>query len=357
MQTIPRIAFLAAACLCAAAAAVGQERGAGGKDSLIDPRLPHYVPEVTGLEGQLDFVGSDTMINLNNLWGEQFRKFNPDVTIQVEGKGSSTAPPALIEGTSDFGPMSRPMKSGEIDAFVERYGYEPTRVRACLDALAVFVHKDNPVAERGLTMDEVDAIFSKTRKLGYPEDITRWGQLGLTGEWADAPIHLFGRNSASGTYGFFKKHALLKGDFKDAVKEQPGSASVVQSVGSDPFAIGYSGIGYRTSSVRVVPLSEDGEDYYEADLENVVDGDYPLGRFLNLYVNLPPNGELDPMRREFLRLVFSREGQEQVLKAGYLPITADVAAEECARLGIPFEFADPEKEEGRWDPAGAKRSD
>ncbi|MFT7517492.1 MAG: phosphate transport system substrate-binding protein [Myxococcota bacterium] len=305
--------------------------------SLVDQRLPEFAAEAKNLSGSINAVGSDTMINLITLWGEKFKTYYPEVMIQVEGKGSSTAPPALIEGVSQLGPMSRQMKSKEMDAFVENFGYEPTLVRTCLDALAVFVNKDNPIVESGLTLEEVDAIFSKTRKRGYEQDIVNWSQLEVGGPWRNAPISLYGRNSASGTYGFFKKHALKKGDYRDSVKEQPGSASVVQSITSDKFAIGYSGIGYMTSGVKAVPLSIDGEAFFEASLDNVVTGDYPLGRFLNIYINVEPNSEMDDLRREFFRFVFSREGQEIVLKAGYLPITSEVAEMELGNLGIPYQ--------------------
>ncbi len=219
----------------------------------VDPALPSY-KAVSGVSGNLSSVGSDTLNNLMTLWAETFNKFYPNVKIQIEGKGSSTAPPALIEGTAQLGPMSRPMKGTEIDAFEKKFGYKPTAIRTAVDALAVFVNKDNPI--KCLTMEQVDAIFSKSRRRGYKEDIKTWGQLGLTGDWADRPISLFGRNSASGTYGFFKDHTLKNGDFKDEVKEQPGSASVVQGVTVDPYAIGYSGIGYTTAGVRAVPLAE-----------------------------------------------------------------------------------------------------
>ncbi|MBC8369058.1 MAG: phosphate ABC transporter substrate-binding protein [Planctomycetes bacterium] len=304
--------------------------------SLVDARLPEFTPNASQLSGSLYAVGSDTMINLITLWGEKFKTYYPEVSVQIEGKGSSTAPPALIEGVSQLGPMSRKMKSKEKDAFVENFGYEPTLVRTCLDALAVFVNKDNPIAESGLTLDQVDAIFSKTRKRGFENDIVKWSQLAVDGDWANAPISIYGRNSASGTYGFFKKHALMKGDYRDTVKEQPGSASVVQSITADRFAIGYSGIGYLTSGVKAVPLSVDGEEFFDANLGNVVEGDYPLGRFLNVYINFCPNTEMDDLRGEFFRFIFSKEGQEIVLKAGYLPITSDVAATELGNLGLPY---------------------
>jgi phosphate transport system substrate-binding protein len=298
----------------------------------VDAALPSYTA-VSGVSGNLKSIGSDTMNNLMALWAEGFNKFYPNVKIEIEGKGSATAPAALVAGTAHFGPMSRPMKDAELDAFEKKYGYKPAAVRTSFDALAVYVHKDNPIAS--LTMQQVDAIFSKTRRGGYPKDIRTWGDLGLEGEWKDKPISLYGRNSASGTYGYFKEHALFKGDYKDEVKEQPGSSSVVQGVASDKYAIGYSGIGYKTADVRAVPLAaKEGEPAFEADLENVYSGDYPLARFLLVYVNKKPGEKLDPLRAEFLRYALSKEGQEAVIKDGYLPIPETIAKEERLKLGL-----------------------
>jgi phosphate transport system substrate-binding protein len=298
----------------------------------VDPAIPAYTA-TSGVSGNLKSIGSDTMNNLMALWAEGFAKHYPNVKVEVEGKGSATAPPALVSGTAHFGPMSRPMKDAELDAFEKKFGYKPAAVRTSFDALAVYVHKDNPIAS--MTMQQVDAIFSKTRRGGYPKDIKTWGDLGLTGEWADQPISLYGRNSASGTYGYFKEHALFKGDYKDEVKEQPGSSSVVQGVASDKYAIGYSGIGYKTADVRAVPLAaKEGETAYEADMDNVYSGDYPLARFLLLYVNKKPGEKLDPLRGEFLRFVLSKEGQEVVIKDGYLPIPNTIVVEEKRKLGL-----------------------
>lgn len=296
----------------------------------VDERIQPY-QKVSGISGNASSIGSDTMNNLMALWLEGFRKYYPNVRIQIEGKGSSTAPPALIEGTAQFGPMSRAMKSSEKDKFEERFGYYPTPLRTSLDALAVFVSKDNPV--EGMTLSQVDAIFSKTRRGGLAADIATWDQVGLGGDWAGKRISLFGRNSASGTYGFFKGQALYKGDYKDEVKEQPGSASVVQGITEDKYSIGYSGIGYLTSGVRVVPLAaKEGMPYSDAKLANVLDGSYPLGRFLYLYINKTPNKALDPMVREFGKFIFSREGQEIVIKDGYMPVPFEVAQQELAKL-------------------------
>ena len=296
----------------------------------VDPALPAYKP-VSGVSGNLSSVGSDTLNNVMTLWAETFNKFYPSTRVQIEGKGSSTAPPALIAGTAQVGPMSREMKASEVDQFEKKYGYKPTAIRTSVDALAVFVNKDNPI--KCLTLSQVDAIFSKSRRQGYREDVTTWGQLGQTGEWASRPLSLYGRNSASGTYGFFKEHTLKNGDYKDSVKEQPGSAAVVQGVTVDRYAIGYSGIGYATAGVRAVPLAEkEGGKCVEAVADNAYAGTYPLARFLYVYVNKKPNEPLDPLTREFLRLVLAREGQEVVVKDGYFPIPATVAKEELSKV-------------------------
>jgi phosphate transport system substrate-binding protein len=296
----------------------------------VDPALPSY-KAVSGVSGNLSSVGSDTLNNLMTLWAETFNKFYPNVKIQIEGKGSSTAPPALIAGTAQLGPMSRSMKGTEIDAFEKKFGYKPSPIRTAVDALAVFVNKDNPI--KCLTMEQVDAIFSKSRRYGYKEDIKTWGQLGLTGDWAGRPISLFGRNSASGTYGFFKEHALKNGDYKDEVKEQPGSASVVQGVTVDRYALGYSGIGYTTAGVRAVPLAEKaGAACVEATADNAYAGKYPLSRFLFIYVNKAPGKPLDPLTREFVKLVLSKAGQEVVIKDGFFPIPNSVAKDGLGKI-------------------------
>lgn len=319
-----RLALLALAVMLAAPAP------ASARAIKVEAGIKPY-QKVSGVTGTLSSIGSDTLNNLMTLWAEGFKKSYPGVNIQVEGKGSSTAPPALIAGTAQLGPMSRLMKSEEIDAFEKKYGYKPTAVRVAVDGLAVFVNKDNPLDK--LTMPQIDAIFSKTRKGGGAADVTTWGQLGLTGSWAAKPISLFGRNSASGTYGYFKEHALYKGDYKNTVKEQPGSAAVVQGITADKYAMGYSGIGYKTSDVKSIALaaSEDGE-YFGDNPENVYAGTYPLARFLYVYVNRAPGRPLDPLVREFFEFVLSKEGQEIAVKDGYLPLLARHVADERKTL-------------------------
>lgn len=293
----------------------------------VDKDIPEYKP-TQGISGSVKSVGSDTLNNLMTSWAEEFKKFYPNVTIEIEGKGSSTAPPALIQGTAQLGPMSRPMKSSEIDDFKKQYGYAPTPVRTSVDALAVFVHKDNPI--KSMTMEQVRQVFSVEGK----ENMT-WGDLGVEGEWKDKPISLYGRNSASGTYGFFKEHALGKKDYRASVKEQPGSSAVVQGVATDKFAMGYSGIGYATADVRAVPLAADKSGKaFEANAENAYAGDYPLSRFLFVYVNVKPGEEPTPIVREFVRMIFSQQGQQVVVKDGYYPVVKRIADEDLKTANV-----------------------
>jgi phosphate transport system substrate-binding protein len=296
----------------------------------LDPGLKGYV-KVSGVSGNVNSIGSDTLNNLMTLWAEGFRKQYPNVKIQIEGKGSSTAPPALIEGTAQLGPMSRAMKNTEMDAFERKFRYKPTAFPVAIDALAVYVNKDNPIT--GLTMAQVDAIFSKSRRWGHNESVQFWKQAGVNGELGNSSISIYGRNSASGTYGFFKEHALKNGDFKDEVKEQPGSASVVQSVSEDEAGVGYSGIGYLTSNVRAVPLAEkDGTPFKEASQQNADDGSYPLWRHLYLYVNKAPDKPLDPIVGEFIKFIYSMEGQKVVIKDGFFPLKAETVEKELKKL-------------------------
>jgi phosphate transport system substrate-binding protein len=293
----------------------------------LDAGLRTY-QAVSGISGNLTSIGSDTLNNLMTYWAEGFAKFYPNVRIQIEGKGSSTAPPALISGTAQLGPMSRKMKAEEVDAFEKKYGYKPKLIAVALDSLAVYAHKDNPV--QSLTMQQLDAIFSSTKRRGGKE-VTKWGDLGLTGEWASKPVSLYGRNSASGTYGFFKELVLDKGDYKSSVKEQPGSASVVQGVEKDLGAIGYSGIGYKTSGVKALPIAFK-KGPVEPTQKNAETFQYPIARYLYIYINKDPIKGADPLVKEFIKFALSKQGQEITIKDGYFPINAKKEAEMMAEL-------------------------
>ncbi|RDE18539.1 phosphate ABC transporter substrate-binding protein PstS family protein [Motiliproteus coralliicola] len=316
-------------------AATGISAGAQASD-LLDPNLPMY-DKTSGVSGNLSSVGSDTLANLMTLWAEDFKRHYPNVNIQIQAAGSSTAPPALTEGTSNLGPMSRKMKDKELEAFEKKHGYKPTAIPVAIDALAVFVHKDNPI--KGMSIADVDAVFSSTRKCGAAADAKTWGDLGVTGNLGKQTVQLYGRNSVSGTYGYFKKKALCKGDFKSSVNEQPGSASVVQSVSTSLNGIGYSGIGYKTSSVRALPLSKKGDNYISATPEMAVTGKYPLSRFLYVYVNKAPNKALSPLDREFIKMVMSKSGQEIVVKDGYIPLPSKVVEKTLASIGVDMAMA------------------
>jgi phosphate transport system substrate-binding protein len=303
---------------------------AAAVQATVDPKIPEY-QATSGVSGNVNSIGSDTLNNLMTLWAEDFKKFYPNINIQIQGAGSSTAPPALTEGTSNFGPMSREMKSEEIQAFEAKFGYKPTAVPVAIDVLAVYVNKDNPI--KGLSLQQVDAIFSATRKCGGAKDIVRWGDVGLTGAWANRDFTIYSRNAVSGTYGYFKEVALCKGDFKANINEQPGSSAVVQGVTSSINGIGYSGIGYVTSGVRALPISKkDGQPFVSAEAAHALDGSYPLSRVLYLYVNKKPNYPLDKLQLEFLKMVLSKQGQQTVVKDGYIPLPAAMVEKALADL-------------------------
>jgi phosphate transport system substrate-binding protein len=316
-------------CLLAVLASLVMAATAFGVE--VDSAIKPYTT-VSGVSGNVKSVGSDTLNNLMTLWSEGFRSKYPGVKISIEGKGSSTAPPALIEGTAQFGPMSREMKSSEIQKFEKKFGYKPSVIRVAVDSLAVFVHKDNPI--KCLSLKQLDGIFSKTRKGGIAKDIKTWGDLGLTGAWAGKPISLYGRNSASGTYAYFKDVALFHGDCKDSVKEQPGSSAVVQGVASDKYAIGYSGVGYATADVKTVPLGKTEGKCFAAIAKNAYAGDYPLARFLYIYFNKKPGAPLDPLMTQFIKFVLSKDGQQIVIKDGFYPVSQGLVDEDFKHLGI-----------------------
>lgn len=290
-------------------------------DELSD--YPRYQRR-SGISGSVNSVGSDTLNNLMALWAESFRRRYPSVNFQVEGKGSSTAPPALTEGVAQIGPMSRLMTKDELDAFRRKMGFLPTPVPVALDALAIYVHHQNPLIS--ISLPELDAVFSATRRGGLSHRVATWTDLGVAGELGRYPISLYGRNSASGTYGFFKAAALFDGDFQARVKELPGSAAVVLSISQDPAGLGYAGIGYRSEGVRALHVAQDREFPPVAPVAHrVIRGDYPLGRALYVYIVKPPSENLPAVVEELIRFILSYEGQRIVVKSGYIPLPRDVA--------------------------------
>lgn len=317
-------------CFVVAAVGLGLSSAALAQQQ-VDPTLSKYAP-VSGVSGNLSSIGSDTLNNLMTYWAEGYRKAYPNVNIQIQGAGSGTAPPALIEGTAQFAPMSRPMKGTEIQTFEAKYGYPPLPIRGAIDALGVFVHKDNPIT--CLSLKEVDAIFSSTRAGGANVPIATWGGAGMKGEWAKRPIAKYGRNSASGTYGYFKDVALFGGDYSPDVREQPGSSTVIQGVASDINGIGYSGIGYGTADVKAIDIRGEDGVCYKPNAKDAAEGNYPLARFLYVYVNTNPNQKLEPLRGEFIKYVYSQEGQSDVIRAGFFPLVKSVADIDLKAFGL-----------------------
>lgn len=311
MKLVAQIAALLVALSAPSAMAVGTPT--------VDKDLKSY-SVANGISGNLNGVGSDTLNNIMTLWAENFRKKYPSVKIGIEGKGSSTAPPALTQGTAQLAPMSRTMKREEIAAFEAKYGYKPTEIKVALDAVGFFVNKDNPIQE--VTLKQLDSLFSSTFKRGGA-DINDWGDLGVD-SLKGKSISLYGRNSASGTNGFVKESALKKGDFKNSVKEQPGSSAVIQGIGSDVQGIGYSGIGYTTSNVKALAVADGSKKAALPTYDNCLNGSYPLSRFLVIYVNKKPGEALNPLTKEFIKFILSKEGQEIVVKDGYFPVPAKV---------------------------------
>lgn len=283
--------------------------------------VPSY-ERVPGVAGKISSVGSDTLANLMTFWSQEFKTLYPQVGFQIQASGSSTAPPALLEGTATIGPMSRELKPSEIRDFVREHGYPPTVLKVAMDAIAIFVDRRNPLS--GMSLDQVDAVFSETQFCGSNQKIERWQQLGLDEDGYRSPIRTFGRNSVSGTYGLFKIMALCDGDFKNTVNEQPGSASVVLSVASGTGAIGYAAYGYKTAGVRALPLGESLDNLIPLSIETVRNETYPFSRFLYLVINKKPGEPLPTLEREFLRYILSKEGQRQVVRDGYFPIREDV---------------------------------
>ncbi|MFB6326867.1 PstS family phosphate ABC transporter substrate-binding protein [Pantoea deleyi] len=283
------------------------------------------------LTGNLSSVGSDTLGYLMTLWSEDFSRQVPGVNVQVQASGSSTAPTALAAGAAQLGPMSRPMQADERQAFEARYGYPPLAVPVAMDALVVVVNQRNPLQQ--IAPRQLDAIFSVTRLCGARDVPLRWGDLGLTGaQWRSRPIQRYGRNSASGTWGFFKQQALCRGDFRSDVAEFPGSAAVVQAVAGNPRSIGYASFGFHLSGVKMLAVTSDQGQAIVPDADAIRSGRYPWARPLYLYVNKAPGKPLPPLVAAFLQQVLSVQGQRRVSEAGYLPLSESQIAQAQASL-------------------------
>lgn len=281
--------------------------------------LPDFNTGSATLTGRIASAGSDTMNTLMTLWAETLMRAHPGLEFDVQGQGSATALPALIAGTADFGAMSRPLSREEVAVFKAHFGHAPVRVPVAVDLLAIYVHVENPL--RQLTLPQIDAIFSDTRRGGLDEPIVTWGQLHAEGPWAELPIRCHGRNRASGTYEYLRTHALFGGRYRDSLRMAPSSSAVVAAIARDKTAIGFSGIGYRTEGVKALAIATDGNSPYiepSMDAEQAVN--YPLARFLYIVTAPAKDGNLNAQQREFLRLVLSEPGQSIVQEQGFVPV-------------------------------------
>lgn len=317
-----------------------------------DASLPHYVPHES-VSGVVKIRGSETMYPLLNRLVLEFQRRQPKMTLEVKGGGSTQAigeflqpPPEKIgnvilleERTNQLKLVatSRELFDAEIKEFVAKHGYEPTAVPIAVDAVALYVHKDNPLA--GLTLEQVDAMFSTTRNRGYKTSLVQWGQLGLPRGWDQADIHLYGRDRKSGTRAFFQEHCLAGGEFMSGLHEDPGAASVILDLSRDQLGIGYSGLGLQSSLVRVVPLAEsEGMPFVTPSSITVADQTYPLRRALYLYIDKSPKAALSRAIQEFLAFVMSQEGQEAVAKAGFFTLPTSQVTASATALGVAPRF-------------------
>lgn len=294
--------------------------------------LPEYKIH-QGVSGNLSSIGSETLSHVMSAWFEAFQHLYPNVAVQVQVSGSSTAPPALLAQTSQLATMSRRMTSEEKANFTNKHGYPPTQIKVVIDAPAFYVHKDNPI--QAITFRELDAIYSANRRCGAKLAINTWGDLGLKGDWKNRGIQLYGRNSASGTYAFVKQRILCKGDYLPNVNEQPSSGSVLESVNKSLNSIGYSGLGHINFGVKPLALAKKkGGRYILPSRKTVLAGDYPLARFLYIYINLPPNTEVPPLEKAFLDMVLSKTGQDIAEKSGYLSLPPKIVRAERQKIKL-----------------------
>ncbi|MFC4822341.1 PstS family phosphate ABC transporter substrate-binding protein [Dokdonella ginsengisoli] len=285
------------------------------------------------LTGRLTGVGSDTASALVARWADAFRAEHPRVQVQVQAAGSASAPTALVEGAADFGSMSRPMSETENAAFHARYGYDPTRVVVAHDAIAVFVHPENPL-ER-ITLAQLDAIYSADRRCGAAVPVREWRDLGVAADPALAAARVLasGRNEASGTYEVFREGALCRGNYRADVVAWPGNGAVVATVATHREAIGYAGLGYVTGLVKPLALARgDGDEAVTPDRAAVTQGRYPLSRALYLYVNRPPGSALADLPAAFLAYALSDAGQALAQREGFTPLQANERAAQRALL-------------------------
>ena len=300
----------------------------------LDPNLPFYRP-VEKLSGELKLGGSNTLSHIASVWIDGFRHFYPDVNISIEVNGSRQAVSDVSAGKTQIGLLSRTIGRSEVDEFRKVHGFNPTVLTPCLERTAIFVHKDNPIA--GLTVAQVDAIFSTECRRGADKYCGTWKQFGLEGDWAGQPIVVHGRTKDTGSQVFLQQKVLLGSPFRDDLQTHPTNVKMLQAIAKDPSAIGFSGLSYATPQVRAVPISfAEGEDFVAVDSAEAARGRYPLVRQLQFVVKHDPKEKMPAVEQEFIKYVFSRLGQEDVVKAGFQAIPARPARVALDAVGLGF---------------------
>ncbi len=296
----------------------------------LDPNLPVYRP-ADGVTGTITMTGSTTMSQLASVWAESFQAYQPQVGFEITVTGSATAVDAVMNGEAQFGMLSRFITQEEITAFEEKYGYPPTVVVPSLEPIAIYVNADNPIA--GLTVDQLDAIFSSTHLRG---SVARtWGDLGSTGAWASRPITLHGRGDNTGSQVYFQTAVLAGGEFNPAMASHQDNNRLVRALSDDLTGIGFAGMLYQSPNVKAVPIAINAEGPYVSIEGDAVTGTaYPLTRPLQIVVNHRPGTDLPVAQQEFLKYIFSRLGQEDVVRGGFTPISAAHAEVSLNPVGL-----------------------
>lgn len=298
----------------------------------LDPQLPAYHP-IDKLEGKIVLVGSDTMSQVAAMWKDRFKQFYPEVEISIVVKGATNAVPAVMDGEATIGMLSREATPEEIAAFTAKKGYAPKLLVPSLERIAVYVNECNPI--ESLSLAQLDAIFSKSLKRGESQEITTWGQVGVVGNEASKLISLRGRSATTGSQAFFQSVVLQGGEFRAEMTEEKDNFTLVKAIAADPNAIGFSGEMYQISGIKAVPISwKTGEEAYSIDSLADENGTYPIVRPLQFVIDHAPDTEFPAMEREFLRYVFSHMGQEDVVKAGFHPISASPAKTALGAVGL-----------------------
>jgi phosphate transport system substrate-binding protein len=326
-QRVFRFTAVMCAAVCGIASALAQTNVAITRAATeLDNTLPDYRRSVE-VSGKLRSVGSSALTQMLNRWAEDFKRVHPAFELEVVGGGSGSGPPALTDGQADLAPMSRPMNTAERSAFRTKHGYDPIQITVGLDALAIYVNKNNPIQK--ISLRELDALYSITRKRGGRE-LTTWGELGATGDWADKSIRVFGPQSSQGMYGVFRTEILDGGEYRYDMRTEPVASAIVQGVGADDYAIGFASQSLASARTRALAISELPDSAATLPTHaNALKETYPLARKLFVYLNRKPGTPLPPLVQEFVTFICSKQAQRINLELDGFPLNAAMAERQC----------------------------